>query len=105
EAGDALRCLQQFSEAPIVRLSEIQRQRAPAWRRVVAHFASGNAREGFDALRELGAVHEIATPGKLFRAAASEYVRNLQAGVPTLVLSPVWSEIHAFTREVRSQLR
>lgn len=105
EAGDALRCLQRYANAPCFRLTEIRRQKDPAYRAAVALLAVGEARQAFDAFDRLGAVKEIRHPRALLRLAADDYVRTLAAGKTCLAISPVWSEIHAFADEVRSRLK
>jgi len=105
EAGDALRCLQHYAHVPVVYLTEIRRQRDPAMRRAVAMLAKGDARAAFNEFRVFGAVEEIASETKLYRAAAEDYVTTIAAGRSCLAISPVWAEIHAFTDEVRRQLK
>lgn len=105
EAGDALRCLQQYANAPVFRLTEIRRQKDPAFRNAVALLAEGKAAEAFDAFDRLGAVKEIKHTRALLRLAADDYVRTLTAGKTCLAISPVWSEIHAFSDEVRARLK
>lgn len=105
EAGDALRCLQQYAQVPTAHLTRIRRQRDPALRRAVTLLARGDARAAFDEFRRLGAVREVRSETALHRAAAEDYVRTTGAGHSCLVISPVWSEIHAFTATVRAQLR
>lgn len=105
EAGDALRCLQQYAKAPVFRLTEIRRQKDPAYRNAVALLADGKAQEAFDAFDRLGAVKEIKHTRALLRLAADDYVRTLVAGKSCLAISPVWSGIHAFGDEVRTRLK
>ena len=105
EAGDALRCLQKYARVPVVHLLQIRRQRDPAYREAVALLASGDARGAFDQFARLGAVREIRDEAKLHRAAAEDYVRTLAEGRSCLAISPVWTEIHAFTDEVRARLK
>jgi conjugative relaxase-like TrwC/TraI family protein len=105
EAGDALRCLQQYAHAPVFRLTTIRRQKDPAYREAVALLAAGEARKAFDAFARLGAVHENRDARALLKQAADDYVRTVTAGQSCLVISPVWSEIHAFTDEVRTRLK
>lgn len=105
EAGDALRCLQEFARVPTFRLTEIRRQKDPAYRKAVERLARGDAFGAFNRFRALGAVHEFPQEPALFAAAADDYVRTVRAGKSCLAISPVWSEIHDFTREVRRQLR
>jgi conjugative relaxase-like TrwC/TraI family protein len=105
EAGDALRCLQEFARVSTFRLSEIRRQQDPEYRRAVARLAAGDAFGAFTRFDKLGAVHECANPAALMADAAKDYVRTVRAGKSCLAISPVWSEIHAFTQEARTQLR
>ncbi len=105
EAGDALRCLQRYGHVPAVRLTAIRRQKDSALRAAVALLARGDAFGAFNRFARLGAVREIKEPQTLYRAAADDYVRTLQAGKTCLAISPVWSEIHAFTAEVRARLK
>ncbi len=105
EAGDALRCLQQYGHVPAVRLTKIRRQKNSAYRAAVALLARGDAFAAFNRFARLGAVQEIKNPQTLFRTAADDYVRTVQAGKTCLAISPVWSEIHTFTAEVRARLK
>lgn len=105
EAGDALRCLQQYAEIPTARLTAIRRQRDPALRRAVALLAHGEARKAFDEFRRLGCVHENSSASEVMRAAARDYVATIRSGRTCLAISPVWSEIRAFTVEVRQRLQ
>lgn len=105
EAGDALRCLQLYAEVPSARLTAIRRQRDPALRRAVELLAQGEARQAFDEFRRLGCVHEKASVGELMRAAARDYVATIRSGRSCLTIAPVWSEIRAFTTEVRQQFQ
>jgi len=105
EAGDALRCLQAYGRVTAVRLTQIRRQKDPAYREAVSLLARGDAFGSFNRFMKLGAVQEIRNPQNLFRTAAEDYVRTIAAGKTCLAISPVWSEIHAFTAEVRAKLR
>jgi conjugative relaxase-like TrwC/TraI family protein len=105
EAGDALRCLQEFARVPVFQLTEIRRQSDPAYRAAVARLAKGDAFGAFNQFNRLGAVREVRDLAAMFATAADDYVRTVQAGKSCLAISPVWSEIHQFTDVVRSQLR
>jgi conjugative relaxase-like TrwC/TraI family protein len=105
EAGDALRCLQQHGRLTPVRLTNIRRQRDRAYRDAVAALARGDAAAAFDCFARLGAVHETRSEVEMHRAAADDFVRTVAAGKSCLAISPVWKEIHAFTREVRLRLK
>lgn len=105
EAGDALRCLVEFGRVPVFHLSEIRRQRDPAYRAAVARLARGDAYGAFKQFERLGAVRELTEGAGLWCEAAADYVRTVQAGKMCLAISPVWSEIREFTLAVRVQLR
>jgi len=105
EAGDALRCLQEFARVPVFRLTEIRRQRDPGYRKAVAMLARGDAFGAFNQLNRLGAVREVAVADGLWQAAAADYVKTVRAGKSCLAISPVWAEIHEFTAAVREQLK
>ncbi|MDP3069657.1 MAG: MobF family relaxase [Opitutaceae bacterium] len=105
EAGDALRCLQAYAHVPAVRLTNIRRQKNPAYREAVSLLARGDAFGAFKRFVRLGAVQEIKNSHALFRTAADDYVCTVASGKTCLAISPVWSEIHAFTAEVRARMR
>ena len=105
EAGDAIRCLQEFARVPVFHLTEIRRQKDPAFRKAVARLARGDAFGAFNEFTRLGAVHEQPDGGALWQEAAADYVRTVQSGKSCLAISPVWEEIHEFTTAVRAQLR
>jgi conjugative relaxase-like TrwC/TraI family protein len=105
EAGDALRCLQDYARVPVAHLKHIRRQQDVAYREAVRLLASGDAFAAFNTFSSLGAVREISDERKLFQAAADDYLRTLTSGRSCLAISPVWKEIHAFTDEVRVRLR
>jgi len=105
EAGDAIRCLQEFARVPVFHLTEIRRQKDPAYRKAVARLARGDAYGAFNEFSRLGAVRELPESGVLWQEAAADYVRTVQSGKSCLAISPVWEEIHDFTSAVRAQLR
>lgn len=105
EAGDALRCLQEFARVPVIRLTEIRRQHDPVYRKAVARLARGDAFGAFNEFNRLGAVQEIRHEPAMFATAAADYVRAVRAGKSCLAISPVWEEIRAFTGAVRARLR
>jgi conjugative relaxase-like TrwC/TraI family protein len=104
EAGDALRALSRFARLPVARLTRIRRQRDPRYRAAVAALARGDVAIAFRRFDKLGAVRTV-SPGTLFQATAAAYLESINAGRSCLVICPVWSEIHAFSAEVRDQLR
>jgi len=105
EAGDALRCLQEFARVPVFHLTEIRRQVDPAYRKAVARLARGDAFGAFNEFDRLGAVRELPEGAELWREAAADYVRTVRSGKSCLAISPVWAEIREFTAAVRGQLK
>ncbi len=105
EAGDALRCLQQFARVPVARLTQIRRQSNSAYRAAVAQLARGDALGAINRFAKLGTVHETNDPRQMFLRAAADYVQTVRAGKSCLVISPVWAEIHTFTKDVRQRLK
>jgi conjugative relaxase-like TrwC/TraI family protein len=105
EAGDAVRCLQKYARVPVVRLTQIRRQRDPQLRAAVSRLARGDAVGALAQFHRLGAVEVERDHGRLFAKAADDYVRTVRAGQSCLVISPVWAEIHEFTKGVRERLK
>ena len=105
EAGDALRALQQYAMVPVVALKQIHRQQSPEYREAVAWLAKGEPYRAFGRLDQMGAVREDKDFSKLLDQASAAYVSSLQAGQSCLAISPVWSEVHAFTHKVRGRLK
>lgn len=105
EAGDSLRALQKYGQVEVARLAEIHRQHDPEYRKAVSLLAHGKAVQAFQQFDRMGAVKELDQLGKVFTEAAKDYVASLQSGKSCLAISPVWSEIHQFTHEVRGQLK
>jgi conjugative relaxase-like TrwC/TraI family protein len=105
EAGDALRALQRFAQVPVAGLTQIRRQQDPEYRKAVALLAQGEAYQAFGQLDRLGAVHEEKDFRALLDKAAEAYTAQVTAGKSCVAISPVWSEVHAFTREVRQRLK
>jgi conjugative relaxase-like TrwC/TraI family protein len=105
EAGDAIRCMQEFARVPVFHLTEIRRQVNPSYRQAVARLARGDAFGAFNQFDRLGAVRELPEGSMLWQEAAADYVRTVKAGKSCMAISPVWAEIHEFTKAVRMQLR
>ncbi|MEO5960216.1 MAG: MobF family relaxase, partial [Opitutaceae bacterium] len=105
EAGDAIRCLQEFARVPVFHLTEIRRQQDPAYRKAVARLARGDTFGAFNQFTRLGAVRELPEGAALWHEAAADYVRTVRAGKSCLAISPVWAEIGEFTVAARAQLR
>jgi conjugative relaxase-like TrwC/TraI family protein len=105
QRGDALRNVLTFSDTPVVRLSEVLRQRSEADRRFSRLLASGSFVEAFTFAERRGLLRAAENDDAMFATAAEHYVRNRRSGVPTLVVIPFWDEIERFNAHVRPALR
>jgi conjugative relaxase-like TrwC/TraI family protein len=105
EAGDALRAIQKYCEVETVRLTEIIRQKDPAYRKVVELLAAKEPYKAFTQLEKMGEVHQTKSTHALFDRAAEDYLQTITSGKSCLAIAPVWSEIEAFTDVVRNKLK
>ncbi len=105
QRGDALRNVLTFSGTPIVRLSEVLRQRRDADRHFSRLLAAGSFGEAFGFANRRGLIRAVANDDAMFAAAAEHYVRNQQKKIGTLVVIPFWDEIERFNSHVRPALR
>jgi conjugative relaxase-like TrwC/TraI family protein len=105
EAGDALRAIQKYCEVETVRLTEIIRQKDPAYRKVVELLAAKEPYKAFSHLQKMGEVHQTKSAHALFDRAAEDYLQTITSGKSCLAIAPVWSEIEAFTDVVRNKLK
>jgi conjugative relaxase-like TrwC/TraI family protein len=105
QRGDALRNVLTFSGTPVVRLSEVLRQRSEGDRRFSRLLASGDFVEAFGFAERRGLIRAIDNEDTMFSAAADHYVRNRRSGIGTLVVIPFWDEIERFNAHVRPALR
>jgi len=105
EAGDALRALQKYAHIEPARLQEIHRQQDDEYKKVVKFLADGQPSASFQKLDKLGGVSEQKDFNKLLEQAATTYVDKIEQGQSCLAISPVWSEVNAFTAVLRDQLK
>ena len=105
QAGDALRALQSYGKVQTAQLAQIRRQRDPRFRKAVSLLADKKAYQAFERFFRLGAVKEIPDPKMLIALAAQDYLNTIKDGKSCLVISPVWSDIHRFTGQLRPQLK
>ncbi len=105
EAGDAFRAMLKYGSLQVCRLQEIQRQKDPVYREAVRELARGNVLKSFEHFEARGAVVEIKDNQAMLEKAADDYVRSTAAGKLCLAVTPVWSEIHAFSDVVRDKLK
>lgn len=104
ESGDALRALQKYADVGTVRLQEIHRQKDEEYKQVVKYLADGMPYSSFAKLDQLGGIREEKDWDKLLDEAATRYVEKIASGQSCLAVSPVWSEVNAFTAVVRERL-
>jgi len=105
QRGDALRNVIRLSDLPVVRLSEVLRQRGESDRQFSRLLASGDAMEAFRYAGRRGLVLEAGDDERLFSQAAEHYADNRLQGIETLVVIPFWEEIERFNGHVREALR
>jgi ATP-dependent exoDNAse (exonuclease V) alpha subunit len=105
EAGDAFRAMMKYSNLRVCRLQEIQRQKDPVYREAVRELARGNVLKSFEHFEARSAVTEIKDSQAMLEKAAEDYVQSTAAGKLCLAVTPVWSEIHAFSDVVRDKLK
>ncbi len=105
QRGDALRNIIKHSRMPVVRLSEVLRQRGESDRQFSRLLASGEVQHAFHYARRRGMIQETGNDESLFAQAAEKYADNLAHGIETLVVIPFWEEIERFNMHARSALR
>ena len=105
QRGDALRHVVEHTHTPVVRLSEVLRQREEPDRKLSRLLADGEVVDAFLYAERQGMVHETGDEEKLFATAAEHYARNLAEQIETLVVIPFWDEIERFNQHARRALR
>jgi conjugative relaxase-like TrwC/TraI family protein len=105
QRGDALRNIVERTHTPVVRLSEVLRQRAEPDRKLSRLLAAGDVAEAFLYAERRGLICEAGSDEALFFEAAAQYAKNLAEGRETLVVMPLWDEIDRFTAHARAALR
>ncbi len=105
QRGDALRNIIKHTTTPVVRLSEVLRQRDESDRHFSRLLASGDMTEAFFYAARRGMICETHDDGALFDGAAEHYADNLARGIETLVVIPFWEEIERFNGHARDAMR
>lgn len=105
QRGDALRNVVRHSGTPVVRLSEVLRQREESDQRFSRLLAAGEATEAFYYAARRGMIRETGDDEALFAEAAEHYADNLARRLETLVVIPFWEEIERFNSHARAALR
>jgi conjugative relaxase-like TrwC/TraI family protein len=105
QRGDALRNVIRSSYTPVVRLSEVLRQRSTADREFSRLLAADDVLRAFAYADRRGMIHEEGDDDSLFADAAAHYTENRLRGIETLAVIPFWEEIERFNAHVRPSLR
>lgn len=105
QRGDAMRNVIRNSRTPVVRLSEVLRQRHEKDRHFSRLLAANQVADAFIFAARRGMIREHGDDEMLFASAADHYAENLAAGVETLVVIPFWEEIDRFSVHARTALR
>ena len=106
--GNFMRLMTEHGRIKPFRLSEILRQKDPAYRAAAQLLSEGKTLDGFEALDGLGWVKEMANGEDRYRHMAADYVQALSNGVAwndVLVVAPTHREAGFITGEIRRQLR
>ena len=103
--GATMRLLTQYGNVTPFRLTQILRQKDPAYLRAATLLSEGKPVEGFDAIDAMGWVQEVEGDADRYQAVAADYLAAAEAGQSVLVVSPTHAEAAAITGEIRSQLR
>lgn len=105
QRGDGLRNVVKNAGLPIVRLTEVLRQRNQWDRNFSRMLAEGDAGEAILFAERRGLLREVSRDDAMFKQAADHYVANCAKGIDTLVVIPFWEEIYRFNDEARPALR
>lgn len=107
EAGDSMRLLESEAGVRFAKLTKIQRQKNPAYRKAVEEISRGTAigaRKGFDRLDKMGAVVEAVGDDR-HRMLVADYLEAVGDGKSALIIAPTHAEGDRLTGELRSSLR
>lgn len=107
EAGDSMRLLESEAGVRCAKLTKIQRQKSPAYRKAVEEISRGTAvgaRKGFDRLDKMGAVVEAVADDR-HRMLVADYLEAVGDGKSALIIAPTHAEGDRLTGELRSSLR
>jgi ATP-dependent exoDNAse (exonuclease V) alpha subunit len=117
EAGDALRLLEQHTELPISRVSEIVRQKdKSAYKQAVQALSEGNYDRGFAQLERMNSIIGIEDQVERHDRIAKDYLQSIQAPLvrerggkttprTAIVVSPTHAEGRAITAAIRGKLK
>lgn len=103
ERGAALRLLEDEAGLRPAELKEIRRQ-SGEYRQAVEALSDGRVEDGFRQLSRLGWIREVKAGDRDIEL-AREYVRSVEAGKSTLVVSPTHREGERVANEIRDRLK
>lgn len=103
ERGAALRLLEDEAGLRPAELKEIRRQ-SGEYRQAVEVLSDGRVEDGFRQLSRLGWIREVKDADRNTEL-AREYVRSVEAGKSTLVVSPTHREGERVASEIRERLK
>lgn len=105
QRGDAMRNVIRNSGTPVIRLSEVLRQREEKDRHFSRLLAAGDVSDALLYAGQRGMIRELGDDETLFASAAEHYAENLAKGRETLIVIPFWEEIDRFSIHARTALR
>lgn len=101
--GDALRVLNTVAGVIPAEVSKIYRQRNEAYRMAVEELSSGNVKDAFTRLDNMGAIKSVNPAG--YDALVNDYAAALAKGKTVLAVSPTHAEGQSVTAALRAALR
>ena len=108
QRGSAMKTLVQQAGIRPAEITEIRRQKNPAYRSAVEDFSRGDRADvvkGFDQLDGMGLVLEVADRDERHKQLAEGYVEAVKGGQSALVVSPTHAEGAAVTETIRTRLK
>lgn len=106
EAGDFLRILERHSSLHRVEVTDIRRQQEIGFREAIQMMALGAVRAGMERMDSFGWITEGKT--EYLQQAVGAFVRQVEQGTELnkiLAVTPTWDENHAFTDQLRGELK
>ncbi len=103
--GATMRLLTQYAGIQPFRLTEILRQKDPAYLRAATLLSEGKSAEGFDAIDAMGWVQELGDDQERYRQIAGDYLEAEKNDESVLVVSPTHAEANRITAAIRSERR
>ncbi len=102
--GDAMRLLETHGGITPAEVRTVRRQEHEAYREACSRLNAGDLERGFETLRNMGAIREVADDTRAAELAGT-YVETVTSGRSALVVSPTHGEGRAVTERIRECLR